>query len=217
MQEPWRWEPLDSFFERVPVRLDSPGPLLAPAHAMTVRRDERRGLHLTLFLDEDAAGGAEPPAPGTVRRADDRVEFTSPHGFSGGIDGVIVRAKTRTTDARRGVTNRTQDATCTSIAVEMADAGPPKHTVEWIDNFQADSFRWFGSVVEETTDRPTITFGRGEEAITLSAAGTASPCAPTASAFRSQDGSSTWPSRSIHNPACGRRATSSTGVRPTRR
>ena len=171
MLEPWRWEPLDNLFERVPVRLDSPGPLLAPAHAMTVRRDERRGLHLTLFLDDGAAGGAEPPPPGTVRRADDRAEFTSPNGFSGVIDGVIVRAKKRTTDATQGVTSRTQDATCTSIAVEVAGAGPPKHTIEWIDNFQADSFQWFGSVVEETTDQRTITFGHGEEAIRLSATG----------------------------------------------
>ena len=129
MLEPWRWEPLDSLLGRVPVRLDSPGPLLAPAHAMTVRRNERRGLHLTLFLDDGAAGGAEPPPPGTVRRIDDRAEFTSPHGFSGVLDGVIVQAKRRTTDAIRGVTSRTQDATCTSIAVEMAGAGPPKHTI----------------------------------------------------------------------------------------
>ena len=171
MAEPWRWEPLDSLFECVPVKLDSPGPLLAPARAMTVRRDERRGLHLTFFLEDGAAGGAEPPSPGTVRRADDRAKFTSPHGLSGVIDGVIVRAKKRTTDAKQSVTSWTQDATCASIEVEMAGAGSPKHTIEWIDNFQADGFLWFGAVVEDTTDRSTITFGQGEGAITLSAAG----------------------------------------------
>lgn len=171
MLNPWRWEPLDNLFGLAPVTLDSPGPLLTPAHAMTVRRNERRELRLTLFLDEDAATTVEPVPPGTVRPVDDKVEFTSRHGFSGFIAGVIAGPTRRTTDATLRATSRTQDATCAQVAVEMAGAGAPKHTIEWVDNFQAGSFLWFGSVVEETTDRSTITFGEGDGAIALSTTG----------------------------------------------
>lgn len=167
MLNPWRWEPIDALFGLARVTLNKAGPLLTPAHAMKIQRNERRELRLVLFLDMDASTSVEPLPPGTVHPADGQVDFTSERGFSGVIDGVVAGSTSRTTNAKLRTTSLTQEAICSQVKVEIAGDGVPKHTIEWIDNFQAGSFMWSGSVVEETTDRSTVTFGRGEKAIVL--------------------------------------------------
>ena len=165
----WRWEIFEELVNAAPSTVTNPGPLRQPIESLSIRRGEEGELVLTTTSRNAGNSAATQHPPGTVRRADEFISFSNPIGFNGLAHGVVPRSWSQTYDVKVGSDITTEESSLYSLELLSQQSRPIEYTIEWIENFQADSFLWFGQLSDKTTHLETMTLGSGAAAITLTA------------------------------------------------
>ena len=147
------------------------GPLRAPIKKLSVRRNEDRELILETTGPGETRSSWKPYPAGTVRRSDETVEFETP-GFTAVARGVTLRSWRRTQNVQAETDITTEEASLHSLVLTSQNTGDPQYTIDWIQNFDAQEFRWFGNIADKSERIETRTLGKGPEAITLKSTST---------------------------------------------
>jgi hypothetical protein len=104
---------------------------------------------------------------GTVRRNDDALEFTTATGFTGVARGVAAQKWVRTLDSTGGWGATKEEGSLHSLTLTSQHSGDGLYTIEWIENFPADSFTWPSGISDRAMSTESRVIGRGADAITL--------------------------------------------------
>jgi hypothetical protein len=168
----WEWEIFEDLVNSAPCSATNPGPLLAPIENLSIRRNADRQLILTTTTPGVARRSATLYPAGTVRRADDTIEFTSPVGFTAVAHGVVPRSWVGSHSLKPESANTREESSIHSLTLSIEHAGRARHTIDWIENFQAQDFVWPGHIADKTTRVQERVVGRGTDAITLTATDT---------------------------------------------
>jgi hypothetical protein len=168
----WTWEIFEDAINSVPCVVTNPGPLRAPIKNLSIRRNEERELILETTGPGETRGSWKPYPAGTVRRSDETMEFETP-GFTAVARGVTPRSwrRTQNVQAETGIT--TEEASLYSLVLTFQSPADPQYTIDWIQNFDAQEFLWFGNIADKSERKATRTLGKGSEAITLKSMSTA--------------------------------------------
>lgn len=168
----WTWEIFEEAINSAPCSVTNPGPLRTPIKKLSVRRNEERELILETTGPGETQTLWKPFPAGTVRRSDEIMEFETP-GFTAVARGVAPRNWRRTQDMRAETDVTTEEASLHSLVLASKSASDPQYTIDWIQNFDAREFLWFGNIVDKSEHIEMRTLGKGPEAITLKSTSTA--------------------------------------------
>jgi hypothetical protein len=168
----WEWETFEEVVNSAACSVTNPGPLRAPIDSLSIRRDEERGLILATTCPGNASSSVKPYPAGTVRRSDDIIEFATLTGFTAVARGVTPRHWNRLQSLQTGSDITKEESSLHSLILKSQHGGNPHYTIEWIDNFDAESFSWFGNITDKSTSVDTRVLGKGDDAITLKSTST---------------------------------------------
>ena len=164
----WQWEMFEDIVNPVHGLLSvTPGPLCAPIEELSIRRNEDRELVLSTTAQKGAERSAIDYPAGTVRRNEDTLEFTTSTGFTGVARGVTIQNWGRTLDATGEWGPTREDGWLHSLTLTSQRGGEGLYTIEWLENFPADSFTWPSGISDKILSTESRVVGRGSDAITL--------------------------------------------------
>jgi hypothetical protein len=161
----WEKESLDLLNEGQ-FWITDPGPLHAPIHRFSIRRDKE----LALILETEAAPGAKstaaPHPAGTVRVNTEQVELVNVVGIKAVLSGVVPYAVTTSHAPHRGALK--EETRVNQLTVTPGDLGKAAYTIEWLENLANSPFIWPDSI--KTVMKTTITqsIALTDDGITLS-------------------------------------------------
>jgi hypothetical protein len=161
----WQWEIFEDVVNSAPCSVTNPGPLFAPIESLSIRRNEDRELILSTTAPDGAHSSATVDPPGTVRRNDEVIEFTTPTGFTAVGRGVTPKSWVRSHNMQTGSDTTREESSIYSLILTSQHGGQPQYTIDWIENFHAKSFLWFGNITDKSIETRVV--GRGDDAITL--------------------------------------------------
>jgi hypothetical protein len=164
----WQWEIFEDVVNPVRGLLSvTPGPLYAPIEELSIRRNEDRELVLSTTAEKGARSSAMDYPAGTVRRNDDTLQFTTATGFTGVARGVAPQRWVRTLDSTGEGGTTSEEGSLHSLTLTSQRGGDGLYTIEWIENFPADSFTWPSGISDRAAGTESRVIGRGADAITL--------------------------------------------------
>jgi hypothetical protein len=134
-----------------------PGPLHAPIHGFSIRRDEKLTLLLETEVPSNATSAAIDHPPGTVRMSTESARLRSIGGVDAELVGVIpFSRKTRSS----GVTEHPlkEESRVHIAKTHFGGDLPAAYVIDWLENLPARPFVWPAAsrVVTKTTSTRTI-------------------------------------------------------------
>jgi hypothetical protein len=150
----------------VRFRFIDPGPLHAPIHKFSVRRDDRLNLILETEAPPDAESAAVEYPSGTVRINRDQAKLA----YIAGVEAVLTGLQPLTPMPRydgNDVIALKQVAHVHELKVTLGDLGSAAYTIEWLENLPASPFIWPDSVDTVTETTTTRRIALSDEGITL--------------------------------------------------
>jgi hypothetical protein len=141
-------------------RIVEPGPLHAPIHRFSIRRDE----NLALVLEIEAALDAKSTAPrhpsGTLRFSTEQAKLVDVSGNTAILSGIETHAVAQHKGALREV------ATVHDLTVTLLDLRTAAYTIEWLENLPAKHL-WPDTIRTVTEETTTLSISLADDGITL--------------------------------------------------
>jgi hypothetical protein len=116
------------------------GPLHAPIHGFSIRRDDKLRLIVETETPLDAKSTAPQYPQGTVRFNTDQVELVNADGIKAVLTGVQTHSVAIHGDRLKEI------AQVHELTVTPPDAVKAAYTIEWLENLSANSFTWPDSI-----------------------------------------------------------------------
>jgi hypothetical protein len=162
----WEKESVDLINDGL-FQITDPGPLHAPIHKFSIRRDETLALILETEAAPDAKSSAAQHPSGTVRLNTEKVELVNIAKIKATLTGVQTYSVTTSHDGpRRSALKELARVHRTNVT--LTDPKSAAYTIEWLENLPASPFLWPDTIntVKETTITRRIALTDG--GITLS-------------------------------------------------
>ena len=161
----WEQEPFGLINEGH-FRVTKPGPLHAPTHSFSIRRNEKLELILETRAPTDAKSTAPETPSGTVRLNTDIVELTNVAGVKAVLSGVQPYSVKTSNHYEKNQHVLTEEAQIHRIDVVIDDDKKPVYIIDWLDNVP-NLFHWPDTIKTSVTTVTTRSITVNESGITL--------------------------------------------------
>lgn len=155
----WQYECFEDYLHSLHFKVKDAGPLLSPVREFTVTRNDRLSLILeTLVVGTQLKNCTQDHPVGTVRLANDKVEFVGHGGMRCTAIGVSFRSQSETWDAEH-IKQTKQKAKVQSLTALVRPDVAGVYTIDWLENLDKESGIWIGSIIkdhQQTTDKRTF-------------------------------------------------------------
>jgi hypothetical protein len=148
-------------------RINSPGPLHAPIHRFSIRRDDKFALILETEAAPDAKSVAVQYPDGTVRFNKEQVELDNIAGVKARLSGVLTYSLS-TTYGTSHAWSLKELATVHELVVTPGDLSKAAYSIEWLENLPASPFIWPDDLRTVTETTSTWSIASSNDGITLS-------------------------------------------------
>jgi hypothetical protein len=162
----WEREPFELLNEGL-FRITDPGPLHAPIHSFTIRRNEKRQLILETHGPVDAKSSAPEYPSGTLRLNTDTTGLASATGATATLTGVQPYDVVTKNDYGKNTHVLTEISLIHRIDIALRSEEKPAYIIDWLDNYPMEPFHWPDSIKTSTSSTKTRNIGLGEDSITL--------------------------------------------------
>jgi hypothetical protein len=161
----WEREPFDLINEGL-FRVTNPGPLHAPIHSFSIRRNEKLELILETRAPTDAKSSAPDLPSGTVRLNTDTVELTNIAGIKAELKGVAAFSVKTSHHHEKHEHSLQEAAGIHQIDVLIDSNAEAAYTIDWLDNLP-DLFHWPDTIKTSVSTVKTRKIAIDEDGITL--------------------------------------------------
>jgi hypothetical protein len=159
-------EDITTYFNDGLMRVSNGGPLKLPIKLINIKRNKKLDLILTAVSDGRIADGVSGYRAGTVRQAEEIIEFQHAGGAVGVARGVIYQGD-RSQSSLGKSPETTQTCSLQFLELDLKSDREATYIVEWVDNV-SDGFVWTDIVNNRKVETLTKEIGSGEGKITLS-------------------------------------------------
>jgi hypothetical protein len=144
-------------------RFVEPGPLHAPVHRFSLRRNDKFALVLETDIALDATSTAVQRPAGTVSVSTERAKLVSITGLEAEFTGVVPYSVRSAGDAF----NRSHKETAKvyMATVKSGSAGEPTYIIDWLDNLPGSDFVWPDTLKTNTKTTTRRTFGLTDDCL----------------------------------------------------
>lgn len=162
----WEREPFELLNEGL-FKITDPGPLHAPIHSFSIRRNEKQQLLLETHGPVDAKSSAPEYPSGTLRLNTDAVQLSNVSGIKATLSGVQPYDVHTKNDYARQRHELTETALIYKIDIVLRSDEKPAYTIDWLDNFPKSPFIWPDFIKTSRSATETRNIGLDEDGISL--------------------------------------------------
>lgn len=161
----WEREPFELINEGQ-FRVTDPGPLHAPVHSFSIRRNEKLNIILETRAPAEAQSSAPHVPSGTVRLNTDTVELTNAAGIRAVLSGIQPYSVKKSHHHAENQHVLTEEARVHRIDAVINASKEPTYTIDWLDNVP-DLFHWPDTIRTDVSTVTTRRIAENEDGITL--------------------------------------------------
>ncbi|EKG37166.1 hypothetical protein Pav013_3552 [Pseudomonas syringae pv. avellanae str. ISPaVe013] len=168
----WEWERLESYVEDNLFSISDPGKLLSPVRSVRVWRDEKLCLVMETKSGEHPSHREQEHPPGTLRKNEEAVEFSSPGGDTARAFGVDIRNTRSHTNHQHGTHETVQTCSVHYFESATSQSGNVAYVFDWVANIDQRYYIWPDGIRDSVQEVSTRTFGYGADPVILTATST---------------------------------------------
>jgi hypothetical protein len=161
----WEREPFELINEGH-FQVTKPGPLHAPVHSFSIRRNEKLDIILETRGPADAKSSAPEVPSGTVRLNTDTVELTNIAGIKAVLSGIQPYSFKTSHHYGENRHALTEEARAHRIDAVIDAGKEPAYIIDWVDNVPG-SFHWPDTIRTDVSTITTRSIAENNDGITL--------------------------------------------------